>query len=229
MPPESSREAEHWAKPVSQLHIGHDLPPEARNLNVEDKRVASLLGGFGKMWRKTYRIALRGADVQPAAVINTWKENFASFWPRGMRFYAPIGRIAPGDVALINSAGPGRLRVAIGVFVLYADDESFTYICPEGHFFNGMITFSADRNDDGVTFAQAQALIRAQDPLYDLFMGLGGHRMEDHIWKTTLRNVARHFGVDAKATAHWECIDRKHQWSEWRNIKRNAVIRSLRG
>jgi hypothetical protein len=143
-----------------------------------------------------------------------------------MKFYAPLGSVSPGDVALINSAGPGRLRVAMGVFVLYADDESFTYICPEGHFFNGMITFSSHRSN-GVTVVQAQALIRASDPLYDAFMGFGGHRFEAHVWKTTLRNVARHFGVDARATAEWECIDRKHQWSEWRNIRRSAVLRSL--
>jgi hypothetical protein len=225
VPPEP-RDTEYWARPVSGLHLSHELPPEARNLNVEDKRIAGLLGGFGKMWRKTYRIELNGAEVDPAEVIRVWKANFGSFWPRGMRFYAPLGSVSPGDVALINSAGPGRLRFATGVFVLYADDESFSYIAPEGHFFNGMITFSSYRSDDVIT-VQAQALIRAQDPLYDLFMGLGGHRFEDRVWKRTLRNIAAHFGVDGKATAQWECIDRKRQWSEWRNIRGNAVLRSL--
>lgn len=48
--PQEPRDKEYWAKPVSELSVGHDLPPEAVNLNVEGKRLAAMTGGFGKMW-----------------------------------------------------------------------------------------------------------------------------------------------------------------------------------
>jgi hypothetical protein len=35
------------------------------------------------------------------------------------------------------------------VLVLYADDESFTLMTPEGHMLAGWITFSAERDGDG--------------------------------------------------------------------------------
>ena len=62
--------------------------------------------------------------------------------------------------------------------VLYADDESFTLMTPEGHMFAGWITFSA-AGDGEATVAQAQLLIRANDPLYEVGLTLGGHRQEN--------------------------------------------------
>ena len=38
---------------------------------------------------------------------------------------------------------PGRMKLSTGVMVLYADDESFTLMTPQGHMFAGWITFSA--------------------------------------------------------------------------------------
>ena len=38
---------------------------------------------------------------------------------------------------------PGGMKVKTGVMVLYADEESFTLMTPEGHMFAGWITFSA--------------------------------------------------------------------------------------
>ena len=48
--------------------------------------------------------------------------------------------------------------------VLYADDESFTFMTPEGHTLSAWITFSAYRDGD-VTVAQAQALERTVGPV----------------------------------------------------------------
>ena len=45
---------------------------------------------------------------------------------------------------------PGGLKLSTGVLVLYADDESFTLMTPQGHMFAGWITFSAFVSD-GVT------------------------------------------------------------------------------
>ncbi len=70
--------------------------------------------------------------------------------------------------------------------VLYSDEESFTYMTPEGHPFSGWITFSAYEEEDGTTVAQAHLLIRANDPLYELVMPLGLHKVEDR------KNLAAH-------------------------------------
>ena len=79
--------------------------------------------------------------------------------------------------------------------VMYADDESFTLMTPQGHPLAGWITFSA-ATVDGVTVAQAQVLMRAQDPLSELGLSLGGHSLEDQFWQQTLGNLAAHLGVE---------------------------------
>ena len=73
---------------------------------------------------------------------------------------------------------PGRMKLSTGVMVLYADEESFTLMTPQGHMFAGWITFSASEGD-GETVAQAQVLMRAQDPIFELGLTLGGHKQED--------------------------------------------------
>ena len=74
--------------------------------------------------------------------------------------------------------------------VLYADDESFTLMTPQGHMFAGWITFSATERDDE-TVAQAQVLMRASDPIFELGLTLGGHRQEDKFWNHTLTQPGR--------------------------------------
>lgn len=72
--------------------------------------------------------------AKPSAqqVIAAWKQHFPSFWPEGSRFYAPLYGIAPGEVAVVNATLPGKVRLSTGVFVLYADDESFTFMTRRG-------------------------------------------------------------------------------------------------
>lgn len=215
---------EHWAKPVSQLHIAHDLPPDAVNLNVEGRRLAGLTGGFGPMWQKTYWIDL-GDAATPEDVISEWKEHFPEFWPKGARFFKPGDGVEPGDVALINIKKAASPVVSTGILVLYADDVSFSFISPEGHPFVGMITFSA-RPEGDRTIAQIQLFIRAADPISDVVMGLGGHRLEDNQWKHVLRRVAAHVGVTAEPDMRSVRIDRKRQWKHFGNIRRSALLRS---
>ena len=81
------------------------------------------------------------------------------------------------------------MKLSTGVMVLYADDESFTLMTPQGHMFAGWITFSASERD-GETVAQAQVLVRAADPIFELGLALGGHHQEDLFWQHTLRAVA---------------------------------------
>jgi hypothetical protein len=221
-----SRDEAFWAKPVSELRVSHEVPAGAINLNVEGKRLAGMAGGFGKMWQKTYRIALDAADVTPQKVVKDWKENFPSFWPKKGKFYGPLTAISPGDVALLNLKVGGPAKLSTGIFVLYADDVSFSFVSPEGHMFAGMITFSAHERN-GVTNAQVQALIRASDPMYELMMPIALHRQEDKFWKQTLQNLAKHFGVDAQSEMTRVLVDRKRQWQHWKNIKNNAGIRTL--
>ena len=96
----------------------------------------SPLQGFGQMWQKTFRVRLKDVQVKPAEVIQTCKENFPKFWPHWDHFYKPLTGIAPGEVALINMLLPGDIPVgpplSTGVLVLYADEESFTFMNPEG-------------------------------------------------------------------------------------------------
>ena len=141
----------------------HELPPDAINRNVEGRRVAALAGGFGKMWQKTYRVALPAAEVSPQDVIRAWREHFRYFFPKKAHFYGPDEPVAPGDVVLLNLTLPGGIKMSTGVLVIYADEESFTFQTPEGHQFTGIITFSAQRNEDE-TVVQIQALIRASGP-----------------------------------------------------------------
>jgi hypothetical protein len=220
-----SRDEAHWAKPVSELHVGHDLPPEAINRNVEGRRVSGVAGGFGKMWQKTYTVDLAGTNATPQQVIKAWKEHFPQFWPKGNHFFAPLTGVKPGDVVPLNLKMPGGMKLLTGILVLYADDESFSYIMPEGGMFGGMITFRAMRSD-GSTKAEVQAVIRAQDPLYEAAMMFGGHRMEDKQWVHVLRELSKHFGVQGKPEVTRTLVDKKRQWKHFGNIKKNAAIRS---
>jgi len=111
------------------------------------------------------------------------------------------------------------------VLVLYADDESFTLMTPQGHMFAGWITFSA-YEEDGCTIAQALVLIRANDPIYEIGFRLGGHEQENRFWQHTLKAVGTHFGVDAVVQTEVVCIDPRLQWSEARNIWHNAAMRT---
>src|SRR3712207_8797241 len=100
----------------------------------------------------------------------------------------PAGGLVPGAVALLGGLS--------GVVVLYADDESFTYMTPEGHPFSGWITFSSHADEAGTTVAQAQLLIRANDPIYAILMPLVLHRLEDATWQRALGRAAE----DRKST-----------------------------
>jgi hypothetical protein len=219
------RDVAYWAKPEKELRLS-GMPAGAINLNVEGRQVVGPLQGFGQMWQKTYRVRLSGSRVTPTEVIQTWKENFPSFWPPGNNFYAAITSITPGEVAVLNLTMPGGVLLSTGVRVIYADDESFTFMTPEGHMFAAMITFSA-YDEDGVTAAQVQPLLRANDPLYEIGMRLGfAHRMEDEFWHATLKALAAHFGVNGQVQQQSTLVDPRMQWGQAKNIWHNAAIRT---
>ena len=138
--------------------------PGARNINVAGRRQTSPIQGFGRMWQKTYRVAPgRHRPARRSEVIETWKEHFPEFWPKGNRFFAPLAGIAPGEVAALDLSMPGGLKLSTGVLVLYADDESFTLMTPQGHMFAGWITFSAFV-EDGVDLRPGAGADAGQRP-----------------------------------------------------------------
>jgi hypothetical protein len=202
-----------------------DLPEEAINLNVAGRRPTSPLQGFGQLWQKTYRIQFDEV-VPPQKVIEEWKEHFPEFWPQGNRFFGGTGGVVPGKVAVLNVAGPGGMKLSTGIRVMYADEESFSFMTPEGHMFAGMITFSAYEKDER-TIAQIQALIRANDPVYELSFRLGfGHKAEDAFWHQTLHNLAAHFQTNGQVSQINDLVDKQVQWKEAKNIWQNAAIRT---
>ena len=216
------RDKEHWAAHVEQF-AAEGLPEGVRSDTVAGRRLMSPLQGFGQMWQKTYRIPVPGHT--PEEVIATWKAEYGRFWPTYNKFYAPIAGIKPGEIGLIKGAS-GPVRLSTGVMVLYADDVSFTYMTPQGHPFAGWITFSADE-EDGVTHAQAHALIRANDPLYELGFMFGGSLQEDRMWQHTLRSLAEYLGAPGKVTTVKVKVDRKRQWKQFGNIRHNSAIRTM--
>jgi hypothetical protein len=230
-PPGDDRQG-NWATPSSRFAFGN-TPPGAVNLNVNGRQLTGPLNGFGQLWQKTYKVRLSGSPATPPEVIRVWKENFPVFWPKGNHFYPSLTGIQPGEVALLNLAGPwgmtapaGLPLISTGIMVIYVDDVSFSFMTPQGHMFCALITFSADE-DQGVPVAQVQALVRASDPFYELTFRLGfGHRMEDDFWSQTLVNLARHFGVQGQVQQQVTCIDSRIQWREAGNIWQNAAMRT---
>jgi hypothetical protein len=216
------RGAANWAAKVDRLTVGEG---RSRGHNVAGRRLTGPIQGFGKMWRKTYWIEV-SPEIAPKAVIATWKEHFGEFWPKTNRFEAPLTSLGPGDVALLDVNVGGGVRLSTGVFVLYADEESFTLMTPEGHMFAGWITFSAERAG-AATRVQAEVLMRANDPLYELAMSCGGHRKEDQFWVRTLSSLARHLGVaPAVVRNRTLCVDRRRQWRNAGQIRNNSMVRT---
>jgi hypothetical protein len=213
-----------WAAKVERLDV--QQRDGVRGTNVAGRRLTGPVQGFGKMWQKTYRLTLPG-ETTPEAAIATWKAHFPEFWPAGNRFAGALTGISPGDVALLDLAIGGGVKLSTGVFVLYADEESFTLMTPQGHMFAGWITFSAERDAAG-TAVQAQVLMRANDPLYELAMTFGGHRKEDVFWAQTLTALGQYLGVpDSPVTTRTVCVDSKRQWRHAGNVWHNSMIRSL--
>lgn len=141
--------------------------------------------------------------------------------------------IKPGEVLLIEAKVPplpglpSILPVATGVLVMYADDISFTVMTPEGHPESGWNTFSV-YEEDGVLVAQAQSLCRPTDPMYELFLRvLGSGDQQDKIWIHMLEQLAAHLQVKAEVSLTKVLVDPKLQWSQTKNIWKNAAIRTF--
>ena len=153
-----------WAAPATRIDVAA-IPDGARSLNVAGRRLSGPIQGFGSLWQKTYRVNV-GSAATPAEVVETFKAHLPELQPPQNRFFPSVAGVAPGEVVLITARVSG-MPISTGVLVLYADDEAFTLMTPEGHPESGMVTFTAHRSGDD-TIAQIQSLARANDPIYEL-------------------------------------------------------------
>ena len=217
-----------WARPVDHIHVA-DVSDDAMNINVDGRHLTGPLQGFGKLWQKTYQIRLKNTEIDPEEVIRYWKANLPYLMPENSRFYPSIEGVQPGEVLVINAklpGIPGGMPVSTGVMILYADDEMFTVMTPDGHPESGFNTFSSFI-EDGVTVAQIQSLARANDPVFEIgFRYLGGSEQQEKIWRHVLTELANHFDVQAQVTMKKVCVDEKLQWTYAKNVWHNSVIRT---
>ncbi len=159
--PNPPRDAGNWATKVDRLAAPDDKSKVG--YNITGKKVTGPQQGFGRLWQRTYSTNL-GSVVGAQTLIGDWKVNFGDYWPSGSVFHNSLTGIEPGAVTPIEvgiaARGP---KLATGILVIYADEESFTFMTPEGHMFAGMITFSAEE-DAGDTRVEIRILIRPNDP-----------------------------------------------------------------
>ena len=193
---------------------------------VTGRRVTGPEQGFGRLWQRTYTCPI--GDVRPrrSEAIAEWRAHFGEFWPGRQPVLRRVEGINPGDVAPIAVAAGGGLKLTTGVLVLYADDESFSFMTPEGHMFAGMITFSAHENAGG-TVLQTQVLDPAQRPALRAGHGRdeadGGPLLGRHHAQPRQRLGAVGCNVDVTSIV----VDRKRLWRNARNIRYNAGVRSV--
>lgn len=212
-----------WARPVASLSLSH-VPAGAVNLNIEGFHVVGPVQGFGRLWEKTYTVRLAGIRITPEEVIQTLKKHFPEFQPQQNRFYPPPAGIVPGEIVLINALTPMG-PIYTGVWVVHADDETFTFMTPQGHPESGWVTFSA-YEQAGAVVAQVQGFARANDPVYELGFVLAGSRVQEQIWTHVLSSLAEHLGVKPWVNMHKACVGPHYQWDQAMNIWYNAQIRS---
>jgi hypothetical protein len=69
---------------------------------------------------------------------------------------------------------------------------------------------------------------RASDPMYEFFNRfMGASEQQDRIWTHVLTQLAAHFDVKGQVTMTKTLIDPQVQWSEAKNIWKNAGIRTV--
>lgn len=210
------RDGGNWAKKVDRLHVAANEREFA--YNIEGRRVAGPMQGFGRLWQRTYTADL-GDAVSPETLVKNWRAHFGDYWPSTGRWHGAVASLRPGDVAPFNAGG-----VVTGIMVLYADDTSFSFLTPEGHMFAAMITFSGETTSEGGTRAQIRMLLRTSDPLWEAVWPVA-KRAEDVFWPGTLNNLATDHGVsDAVIGSETLLLDRRRMWRNWSNVWHNAGI-----
>lgn len=171
--------------------------------------------------------------MTPAQVMQVWKAEFPSFQPSDSQFYPPMTGIEPGKVIFINlnlpiaPGMPNLIPVDTGVMVLYADDEMFTVMTPEGFPVSGWNTFSV-AEEEGSVVAQIQSMERSTDPIYEVGnILMGGALRQEQNWVYVLTSLSTRFGIQGQVQMHRELLDSRWQWSEAKNVWQNAGVRTI--
>ncbi len=69
---------------------------------------------------------------------------------------------------------------------------------------------------------------RATDPIDEFGTTLmGGARRQEENWMHVLTALARRFGIQAQVEMHKICLDSRWQWSEAKNMWKNAGVRTF--
>jgi anti-anti-sigma regulatory factor len=213
-----------WAPYIERISIT-EKPKGAMLRNMDNRRLQPQISGFGKMWQKTFWLMIDKPELTPKDVITKLMQNFVVFQIPENFFYPTSKGLSPGALVFIDSKTPGGI-VSTGIYVIYVDDTSFTYITPQGHPEAGWITFSA-REQDGKIRLQIQGLVRASDPFYEIAYAIAGQAFQEKIWLNVLTQMAKHLAIDDngqmvkyKPADYW-------QWGRVGNIWYNAQLRTL--
>lgn len=215
---------EGWAPFIEKISVT-EKPEGALVKNMHNRRLQGQIKGFGKMWQKTFRLMIDKPGLNPQEVINILKQNFVAFQVPENFFFPTSKGLTPGALVFIDSATPGGV-VSTGIYVLYMDDNSFTYITPQGHPEAGWITFSS-REEDGKIRLQIQGLVRASDPFFEIAYAIAGQAFQEKIWLNVLTQMAKHFGIEDNGQMVKYKPANSCQWGKCGNIWYNAQIRSL--
>lgn len=213
-----------WAPYIERIRVT-EKPKGAMLRNMDNRRLQPQITGFGKMWQKTFWLMIDKPELAPRDVITKLMQNFVAFQIPENFFYPTSKGLSPGALVFIDSKTPGGI-VSTGVYVLYADDTSFTYITPHGHPEAGWITFSA-KEQDGKIRLQIQGLVRASDPFYEFAYALAGQAFQEKIWLNVLTQMAKHLAIeDNGQMVKYKPAD-NWQWGRAGNIWYNAQLRTL--
>jgi anti-anti-sigma factor len=213
-----------WAPYIERIKVT-EKPEGAMIKNMDNRRLQPQIIGFGKMWQKTFWLMIDKPKLTPKDVITKLMQNFVVFQIPENFFYPTSKGLSPGALVFIDSKTPGGI-VSTGIYVLYVDDTSFTYITPQGHPEAGWITFSA-KEQDGKIRLQIQGLVRAADLFYEIAYAIAGQAFQEKIWLNVLTQMAKHLAIeDNGQMVKYKPAD-NWQWGRVGNIWYNAQIRTL--
>ena len=201
--------------------------PGAKDDTVTGKRVAGPVQGFGQLWQKTFasastartrrrRRSSRSGRRLPRVLAEG--QPFSRRWRASPRARSRCSR----------SAGARRAgQLSTGVMVIYADDESFTFMTPEGHL-SAWITFSARRDGD-VTDRPGPGARAAGDPFDELAYMLGGNRQNNRFWQAHPAQPGAHSGSPSRPSTMQACASTATASGATRATSVNsATLRSAR-
>lgn len=215
---------EGWAPFIEKIKVT-EKPEGALVKNMDNRRLQAQINGFGKMWQKTFRLMIDKPEFTPEDIINKLKQNFVAFQVPENFFFPTSKGLSPGALVFIDSATPGGV-VSTGIYVLYMDDTSFTYVTPQGHPEAGWITFSA-KEEEGKIRLQIQGLVRASDPFFEIAYAIAGQAFQEKIWLNVLTQMAKHLEIEDNGQMVKYKPANYCQWGKCGNIWYNAQLRSL--